>query len=312
VAREAVAAAQAANDPRLLAESFTRLGSAITDRNAADAEEFFGRALALFHAAGDRSGEARCHIHIGKIHQRAGDMPAAEAAYDHGLEAAQSAQAVDLAGLASLNLGLLYLRRGQLALAGERYDDALERFSESSNESNRLATLFNMAHLAREAEDWGTASALYEQVMAVAARIGKPDVELGARAGQALAALAVGARSVAEDAMRWIRANVETRPDWWFLGRDVVDAVRIRLAAERGDDSHAMRLLTDAVDLAMRHDIYLAAYLVAECAPSLRGAAIPLVALIDRLVPEVQVFGLTGALQRLTNARMSLLASAAA
>ena len=47
-------------------------------------------------------------------------MGAAEAAYDHGLETAQSAQAVDLAGLASLNLGVLYLRRGQLELAGER------------------------------------------------------------------------------------------------------------------------------------------------------------------------------------------------
>ncbi len=312
VAREAVAAAQAADDSRLLAESLTRLGSAIKDTNAAEAQDFYGRALTLFHAAGDRSGEARCQINIGKIHQRAGDMAAAEAAYDHGLETAQSAQAVDLAGLASLNLGLLHLRRGQLALAGEHYDDALERFTESSNETDRLSTLFNMAHLAREAEDWGTASGLYEQVMAIAARIGQPDVELGARAGQALAALAVGARSVAEDAMRWIRANVETRPEWWFQGRDLVDALRIRLAAERGDDSHAMRLLSDAVTLAGRHDVYVAAYLVAECAPSLRGAVAPLIALIDQLLPEVEAFGLTGARQRLTNARMSLLASVAA
>jgi diguanylate cyclase (GGDEF)-like protein len=312
VAREAVAAAQAADDSRLLAESLTRLGSAIKDTNAAEAQDFYGRALTLFHAAGDRSGEARCQINIGKIHQRAGDMAAAEAAYDHGLETAQSAQAVDLAGLASLNLGLLHLRRGQLALAGEHYDDALERFTESSNETDRLSTLFNMAHLAREAEDWTTASALYEQVMAIAARIGQPDVELGARAGQALAALAVGARSVAEDAMRWIRANVETRPEWWFQGRDLVDSLRIRLAAERGDDSHALQLLSDAVTLAGRHDVYLAAYLVAECAPSLRGAVAPLIALIDQLLPEVDAFGLTGARQRLTNARMSLLASAAA
>ena len=312
VAREAVAAAQAADDSRLLAESLTRLGSAIKDTNAAEAQDFYGRALTLFHAAGDRSGEARCHINIGKIHQRAGDMAAAEAAYDHGLETAQSAQAVDLAGLASLNLGLLHLRRGQLALAGEHYDDALERFTESSNETDRLSTLFNMAHLAREAEDWTTASVLYEQVMAIAARIGQPDVELGARAGQALAALAVGARSVAEDAMRWIRANVETRPEWWFQGRDLVDALRIRLAAERGDDSHAFRLLSDAVTLAGRHDVYLAAYLVAECAPSLRGAVAPLIGLIDQLLPEVDAFGLTGARQRLANARMSLLASAAA
>jgi tetratricopeptide (TPR) repeat protein len=312
VAREAVGAAQAANDPRLLAESLTRLGSAVMEGNAADAQEFYERALALFHTAGDRCGEARCHINIGKIHQRAGDIAAAEAAYDQGLETAQSAQAVDLAGLASLNLGVLYLRRGQLSQAGERYDDALERFTESSNESDRLSTLFNMAHLAREAEDWGTASALYEQVMAVAARIGQPDVELGARAGQALAALAVGARSVAEDAMRWIRANVETRPEWWFQGRDLVDALRIRLAAERGDDGHAMRLLVDAVALAERHDGYLAAYLVAECAPSLRRAGEPLVALIDRIVPEVQTFGFNGVARRLANVRMSLLASAAA
>jgi diguanylate cyclase (GGDEF)-like protein/putative nucleotidyltransferase with HDIG domain len=312
VAREAVEAAQAANDPRLLAESLTRLGSAIKETNAAEAQEYYHRALTLFHAAGDRSGEARCHINIGKIHQRAGDMSAAETAYDHGLESARSAQALDLAGLASLNLGVLYLRRGQLALAGERYDDALERFTESSNETDRLSTLFNMAHLAREADDWGTASALYEQVMAIAARIGRPDVELGARAGQALAALAVGARSVAEDAMRWIRANVETRPEWWFQGRDLVDALRIRLAAERGDDVHAMRLLADAVSMVGRHDIYLAAHLVAECAPALRGVGVPLLDLIDQLLPQVAAFGLTGAVQRLTNVRMSLLASAAA
>jgi hypothetical protein len=117
---------------------------------------------------------------------------------------------------------------------------------------------------------------------------------------------------VAEDAMRWIRANVETRPEWWFQGRDLVDALRIRLAAERGDDVHAMRLLADAVSMVGRHDIYLAAHLVAECAPALRGVGVPLLDLIDQLLPQVAAFGLTGAVQRLTNVRMSLLASAAA
>lgn len=312
VAREAVDAAQAANDPRLLAESLARLGGAVMEANAIDAAGYYERALALFHAAGDRSGEARCHVNIGSIHQRAGNIDAAETAFEQALETAQASQAVDLAGLASLNLGVLYLRRGQLAAAGERYDAALARFTESSNESDRLATLFNMAHLAREAEDWTTASTLYEQVMAVAARIGQPDVELGARAGQALAALAVGARSVAEDAMRWIRANVETRPEWWFQGRDLVDALRIRLAAERGDDAHAIRLLNDAVALAGRHDVYLAGYLVAECAPSLRRAADAVVPMIDQLMPQVEDFGFSGVVQRLTNMRMALLASAAA
>jgi hypothetical protein len=122
----------------------------------------------------------------------------------------------------------------------------------------------------------------------------------------------VVALSLTEDAMRWIRANVETRPEWWFQGRDLVDALRIRLASERGDDAHAMRLLSEAVTLATRHDMYLAAYLVAECAPSLRGAGAPLLALIDQLLPDVETFGLSGVVQRLTNVRMSLLASAAA
>jgi hypothetical protein len=73
-----------------------------------------------------------------------------------------------------------------------------------------------------------------------------------------------------------------------------------------------MRLLADAVTLAGRHDIYLAAYLVAECAPSLRREVSPLITLIDQLIPEVESFGLTGARKRLVNARISLLASAAA
>ena len=306
VAREAVAAAEEADDGRLMAEALTRLGTSMMDRRSDEASQHYHRALALFRTVGDRCGEARCYINIGIIHQRAGEVPAAEAAYDRALEAANSAHAVDLAGLASLNLGVLYLRRGQIDLASERYEDALARFTESSNESHRLATLYNMAHLARESEDWATASALYDQVVAVAARIGQPDVELGARAGQALAALAVGARSVAEDAMRWIRANVEPRPEWWFQGRDLVDALRIRLAAERGDDAHALRLLHEAVAIAGRYDPYVAAYLVAECAPSLRRSTEALLSLIDQISPEVDALGFAGVAERLAVLRIAL------
>jgi diguanylate cyclase (GGDEF)-like protein len=306
VARQAVAAAEEANDARLMAEALTRLGTSMMDRQSEEASEHYHRALALFRTVTDRCGEARCYINIGIIHQRSGQAVAAESAYDRALEAATSAHAFDLAGLASLNLGVLYLRRGQAELAGERYSEALERFTESSNESYRLATLYNMAHLAREAEDWATASVLYDQVVAVAARIGQPDVELGARAGQALAALAVGARSVAEDAMRWIRANVEPRPEWWFQGRDLVDALRIRLAAERGDDAHAMRLLLVAVTIAGRYDMYVAAHLLAECAPSLRRSTEALIAMIDRISPEVEALGFAGMAERLAVLRIAL------
>ena len=141
---------------------------------------------------------------------------------------------------------------------------------------------------------------------AVAARTGQPDMELGARAGQALAALAVGARSVADDAMRWIRANVEPRPEWWFQGRDLVDALRIRLAAERGDDAHALRLLHEAVAIAGRYDPYVAAFLVAESAPSLRRSTDALVTLIDQISPEVDTLGFAAVAERLSVLRVAL------
>jgi len=306
VACEAVAAAEKTDDARLLAESLTRLGTSVMDRNTTDAADFHHRALSLFRSAGDRCGEARCHINIGRLHQRSGQSKAAEAAFEQAREAAMIAHAVDLAGLASLNLGVSYLRHGKLELASERYDEAFLRFTESANESHRLATLYNMAHLARESEDWATASALYDQVVAAAARIGQPDVELGARAGQALASLAVGARSVAEDAMRWIRANVETRPDWWFHGRDLVDALRIRMAAERGDDAHALRLLQDGIDIALRNDPYVAGYLIAECAPSFRRSQDALLGLIDGISPDIAALGLAAMAERLAVLRAAL------
>jgi len=170
-----------------------------------------------------------------------------------------------------------------------------------------------MAHLARENEDWGAASGLYEQVIAVAARLGQPEMELGARAGQALAALALGQRSFAEDAMRWISASVEARPQWWFEGRDLVDALRIRLAAERGDDAHAVRLLNDAVDLAERFNPYVAAHLVLECAPSLQPQSNDMLfAIINRVTPLAAKLGFTGMAQRLASFRADLPGNTAA
>src|SRR3569833_2239267 len=148
--------------------------------------------------------------------------------------------------------------------------------------------------------------------MAVAARIGQTDVELGARAGQALSALAIGSRSVAEEAMRWIRANVEPRPEWRVQGRDLVDSLRIRLAAERGDDAHAVRLLREAVAIANNYDPYAAYYLVAECGPALRRAGEALLAVIDQIMPDVEANGFAGVARRLAVLRMTLTASVAA
>jgi hypothetical protein len=111
---------------------------------------------------------------------------------------------------------------------------------------------------------------------------------------------------VAEDAMRWIRTNVEPRPEWWFQGRDLADALRIRFAAERGDDAHALRLLNEAVAIAGRYDPYVAAFLVVECAPSLRRSTDALIGLIDQISLDVEPLGFTGVAERLAVLRVAL------
>ena len=89
-------------------------------------------------------------------------------------------------------------------------------------------------------------------------------------------------------------------------GVDLVDALRIRLAAERGDDAHAIRLLHEAVAIAGRYDPYVAAYLVAECAPSLRRSTEALLQLIDQISPEVETLGFAGVGERLAVFRIAL------
>jgi tetratricopeptide (TPR) repeat protein len=306
VAREAVAAAEQANDLRLLADALKRLGLSLKDRQPKESAEHFNRALEYSRTTGDRYGEAQCYLNLGLIHQHAGELSPAQAAWERSLEAAKSAHALDLAGIAALDLGVLHQRRGRPELAGERFEEALSAFTEAANELHRMVALYNMADLARETGDCAMASSLYDQVTSIAARIGQRDVELGARAGQALAALAVGQRGIAEDAMQWIRANVDTRKDWWFQGRELVDALGIRLAAERGDEAHALRLLQDAVELSRQQDPYIAAYIIAECASSLPRSAEVLIALIDGVRPGMSDLGFAPMAERLGNIRMSL------
>ncbi|HTR76518.1 MAG TPA: AAA family ATPase, partial [Gemmatimonadaceae bacterium] len=312
VSERAADAAESTGNARLFAEALLRLGTTVMEGGEEDACPYYQRALALFREVGDRCGEARCSINLGILRQRNGDAGEAEEHYEAALTTARAAYAVDLIGLASLNLGVLYMRRGNLDLARERFDEALERFTESSSELHRVATLYNIARLAAETGDWPGAATVYEEVAAQAARIGQPDVELGARAGRGLAALAIGERLGAEDAMRWLRAHTELHTDWWFQGRELVDTLRVRLTADRGDEAHAFRVLREAVEVAARHDVYAAAHMIAECATSLPAHAGPLSQLLDEFAARVGALGFPALAARLSNARASLAVASSA
>jgi hypothetical protein len=60
------------------------------------------------------------------------------------------------------------------------------------------------------------------------------------------------------------------------------------------------------VAIAGRYDPYVAAFLVAECAPSLRRSTEALVTLIDQISPEVDALGYAAVAERLSVLRVAL------
>jgi tetratricopeptide (TPR) repeat protein len=233
------------------------------------------------------------------------DNTESERAYTRALDGARNAHASDLAGIACLNLGVLYLKRGRAELASERFEEALQAFVAAQHEPHRLATLLNLAHLARENGHWDKATSLYTEVIALAVHTGQPDVELGARAGSALTDLALGKTAAASDQARAITARMDGRPGWWFQGREIVEALRIRIAAARRDYGEAVALLKENVEALQGRDLYAAGWLLGECAQALPPDRVPF-SLIAELSPRIEAHGYAGLALRFATLRLIL------
>ncbi len=272
LARESVDVAAGTPDKRLHADSLARLGTALIESEPREALARFGEALVLFAQASDRHGQVRCQINSGIAYARLGNEGAAERAYASALTLGRTAHAPDLAGLASLNLGVLHMKGGRFDQARDRFEEALHLFSQVRNERHRLAATYNLAHLARERGDAESARDLYDASARLAGELGLPDVELGAVAGMGLASLAAGE---GEAARRWSDAAdalLSGREEWWFQGRELVEALGARVALVRGDLGEASERFERGLRRAERGDVYGAAWLVADCAAPLANA----------------------------------------
>ena len=102
----------------------------------------------------------------------------------------------------------------------------------------------------------------------LAERIGQSEIQLGALAGIALSHLALGEIDKARRLHEQLQPQLASLSEW-FQGRELVEALAIRLAilAERDE---AAQIFTRAVALADTRDVYGAALLTAEFAPLLR------------------------------------------
>jgi tetratricopeptide (TPR) repeat protein len=133
------------------------------------------------------------------------------------------------------------------------------------NSERQLYALYNLAHLDRERGEHESAAELYDAAASLAQRVGQSDVEIGAVAGAGLSLLQQDRVDEARAALTAADERVRTRVDW-FQGRELVEALAVRMAARDGRFEDAIRFFDTARTLADASDVYTAAWLTAECA----------------------------------------------
>ncbi len=268
LAREARDAAERLEDLELRSDTTIRLGTALLDTAPADALTLFRSAAEMYASSGNLFGQTRCLVNAGIALQRLGNAAESELAYREAVAMASGAHFIDLQGLAALNLGVLLTRSGRYEAAEEQYQRAMQCFKKVKNEPRRLATLYNLAHLAHEQGDAAKAHDLSQAAADLASELGVEHVRVAALARIGLAAIALGTDHEMEDVARRLRLYKEHHPGW-FTGRESVEAFMARYALSSGDVDTASRIFREAA-AALQADPYDFGWLVAECAALFR------------------------------------------
>jgi GGDEF domain-containing protein/tetratricopeptide (TPR) repeat protein len=291
MAHDSVTAADRLGDKALLADAHTRFGLSVVAESPADARQSFDKALRLFDEVGDVRGQARGHTHLGIAALLESRLDDAQHAFSRAIAVARAAGVADIWGLASQNLGVLLQKRGEYDRARELFGDALALFAAVKHSEYQLVALYNMAHVERELGLWESAAELYDATIPLAQRIGKSDVEIGATAGAGLCQLELARIVSARGALAQVEARVNSRPDW-FQGREMAEALAIRMHALDGDMVAALSRFDRALELAEATDMYNAAWLTVSCADALLAFAPERVrASIDRYLDRVRQLG---------------------
>lgn len=308
LARDAVDAAERSLQTALQADAVIRLGSVLLTTNPANAVPLYRRALDMYTTLADPHGQLRCHINIGSACDRAGNQPAAEASYVTALEIGRNIHANDLSGVASLNLGVLLHKTGKFQQARTRFDEALQLFTSIGHQPYRLASMYNLAHLARTQRDAGSALELYSACALLAESIKHVDVQIGAIAGVGLAELDLKTAGGATRQRERARALMGSRASWWFQGRELWEALNIRLVASEVGPGPGLDLLLDALQRASAHDQYAAVWLGAECADLFLVGDASTVSVRDRLLMQARALGCDPLVTKLLGERLRLVA----
>jgi tetratricopeptide (TPR) repeat protein len=268
LAAEGVEMAERIGDNTVLADALNRLGGTLVAEAPARAYAAYARALELYESTGDVRGQGRVHGNMGVAAQFEARLDQASQSFAKSMAVSRAAGMPDLWGMAALNLGVLSQKCGDYDRARELLAEGLGLFAAVKHSEYQLYALYNMAHVERELGLWESAAELYDATTPLAQRIGQSDIEIGASAGSGLCLLELGRLNAARGALADVQARLETRPDW-FQGREIAEALAIRIDAADGRFEKALGELEHAVALAEGADLYNAAWLTVACAEAL-------------------------------------------
>lgn len=243
-------------------------------------------AVAHATASGDRLAMARARLALGELQLRRGRVGEAEEALGDALEAARSAHAAPLAAGVSRALGELRSRQGTFGEAAQWLGDAERIFTAIGDVPESLRTTFVAANVARDMGERSRAHALYNAATSRARTLEVAWLELASLAG---AALTNGGPESPSSWKRWERATelmTSAVPEWWFPGREMVDALALQMALASGHTGAAFDLFSRARHRLDAVDPYAGAWLVAECAGVLERAGLPAIDATRRFAAE--------------------------
>ena len=291
-AEDAVKRAEAIRNRPLLGTALNRLGLTQRPTDPDRAVASWRRALEIFRDLGDDRGAAGAHNNLGIYYSDRGEWQTAERHLDEATRLARKAGVRADLGAATLNLGVAVLKTGDYDRAHGHLGESLALFAAIKNSERQLYSLYNMAHLERERGQLDVATDLYEFAAQLAHRIGQSDVEIGALAGAGLCRLGLGRGEEASSANKQASDQLAKRSDW-FQGRELAEALRIRLAAQKGKVDEALGQFETALALAESSDFYCAAWLTAECGKDLLSKGGTKVRTsVSRLADRAQQYGL--------------------
>jgi GGDEF domain-containing protein/tetratricopeptide (TPR) repeat protein len=300
VAAEALLIAEAVGEPLSIADACIRAAITLQFEEPARARSLLRRALDISTDLGEVVRRVRCFVNLGVLELFENNWEAARSAFGSGVEEARVAGLTELWALGSLNLGVTAARVGDYDEAAQYLGEALRLSAVVQNTEFQLYATYNLAHLERDRGRSREAADTYELVMALAERIGQAEVQEGARAAFGLIRLENGRERDARRAAEHIAPFLATRTDW-FQGRELAEALLLRLYLLDAMHERAVDAFTRALALAHPTDIYGAAWLTAEFGDELRPFAGDMVqAAIERYATRPEVLGNPKIRDRLT------------